>query len=369
MRDARGVHADVAHGPAQHLARARRQGERPDLDGAGREDLHDQPVGHVSQVPHGQGGVLRPLPRLRRRDPLLLGVPRGPGGDRQEPAMSISRRGFLGAAGLSALALASKPALEAMGFEPVPQEPTSATAGTRWAMVVDPRKCLDQGDCTKCIDVCDHAHNIPRFTDPAHEVKWIWKEPFEDAFPFLELEHAPDDLRDQPVMVLCNHCDEPAVRAGVPDAGDVEAQRRHRDDGLAPLHRLPLLHGGVSVRLAQLQLERPAPGDRQPEPGLSDADQGRGGEVHVLRGAARQGRAARVRRGLHGQGARVRQPGRPRERGPHAAARALRRPAQGRAGHASGDLLRGLRGTPCSCSRRQSWAGGATGRGSVACWS
>ena len=45
--------------------------------------------------------------------------------------MSISRRGFLGAAGLSALALASKPALEALGFEAVPQEPTSATVGTR----------------------------------------------------------------------------------------------------------------------------------------------------------------------------------------------------------------------------------------------
>ena len=49
-----------------------------------------------------------------------------------------------------------------------------------------------------------------------------------------------------------------ALRARLPHGGHLEARRRHRDDGLAPLHRLPLLHGGLPVRLAQLQLVGPA---------------------------------------------------------------------------------------------------------------
>jgi molybdopterin-containing oxidoreductase family iron-sulfur binding subunit len=122
--------------------------------------------------------------------------------------MSISRRGFLGVAGLSALALAGKPALEALDWE-IAEEPASPAAGTRWAMVIDPQKCLEAGPCTKCIDACHRAHNVPAKTDDAHEVKWIWKEPFDHAFPSLDPAYLPDALRDKPVMVLCNHCENP----------------------------------------------------------------------------------------------------------------------------------------------------------------
>jgi molybdopterin-containing oxidoreductase family iron-sulfur binding subunit len=123
--------------------------------------------------------------------------------------MSISRRGFLGAAGgLSALALAGKSALQtqepAAGHEAVPP-----AGSTRWALVIDPRGCLEAGDCTKCLDACHKTHNVPAIAEPAHEVKWIWKEPFERAFPSLQTDYLPDDLHAKPVMVLCNHCDNP----------------------------------------------------------------------------------------------------------------------------------------------------------------
>jgi molybdopterin-containing oxidoreductase family iron-sulfur binding subunit len=122
--------------------------------------------------------------------------------------MSISRRGFLGAAGLASLALASKASLDALGFETVSEE-QAVSSGRRWAMIIDPRKCLQAGDCTKCLDACHTSHNVPTIADPAHEVKWIWKEKFEAAFPFLESEHPPEELHGKPVMVLCNHCENP----------------------------------------------------------------------------------------------------------------------------------------------------------------
>lgn len=122
--------------------------------------------------------------------------------------MSITRRGFLGAAGLTTLALASKATLDALGFEAV-SETQAVSSGRRWAMVIDPRKCLSAGDCTKCLEACHAIHNVPSIPDPKHEVKWIWKEKFEAAFPFLESEHPPEELHGKPVMVLCNQCDNP----------------------------------------------------------------------------------------------------------------------------------------------------------------
>ncbi len=144
--------------------------------------------------------------------------------------MSITRRGFLGVAGLSALAAAGKPALVALtqgeraeastrgaAGKPALVAPTQGEraeastlgAATRLAMVIDPRRCLEAGECTKCTEACHRTHNVPAIADRAHEVKWIWKERFEDAFPSLDSTYAPDALRSKPVMVLCNHCDNP----------------------------------------------------------------------------------------------------------------------------------------------------------------
>jgi Fe-S-cluster-containing dehydrogenase component len=113
--------------------------------------------------------------------------------------MSADRRRFLRVAGCAALAAAA-PALGC------------ARAGAtrrRLAMVVDIRKCAAGGGCTDCLRACHRAHNVPEINDPRHEVKWIWKEPFERALSVEEPDVLPADLRGQPVPVLCNHCDNP----------------------------------------------------------------------------------------------------------------------------------------------------------------
>jgi len=76
-------------------------------------------------------------------------------------------------------------------------------------MVIDARKCLKDEGCTDCIAACDKAHNVPHFTERAHEVKWIWKEPFDRAFPDQGSRYTEEAFRDKPVLVFCNHCENP----------------------------------------------------------------------------------------------------------------------------------------------------------------
>ncbi len=123
--------------------------------------------------------------------------------------MSMDRRAFLGAAGLSALAVAGRFSLDRLAAAAQPEAGPAARPATRWGMVIDPLKCLKDRGCTDCIAACDRAHNIPHFADHAHEVKWIWKEPFEDVFPDRDDPYTAAALRGQPVLLFCNHCDNP----------------------------------------------------------------------------------------------------------------------------------------------------------------
>jgi ferredoxin len=59
---------------------------------------------------------------------------------------------------------------------------------------------------------------------------------------------------------------QPALRAGLPDPGDLEASRRHRDDGLAPLHRLPLLHGRLPYGSRSFNWKDPRPAPERDQP-------------------------------------------------------------------------------------------------------
>lgn len=123
--------------------------------------------------------------------------------------MSMDRRTFLGVAGLSALAIAAKSSLVVLAQGGQGEAASGSQPGTRWGMVIDIQKCQKDHGCTDCITACNTAHNVPQFAEPAHQVKWIWKEPFDNAFPDQGNPYTAAAYRDIPIPVLCNHCGEP----------------------------------------------------------------------------------------------------------------------------------------------------------------
>jgi len=122
--------------------------------------------------------------------------------------MGANRRKFIKAAGLAVLGLSVRPSLDALaGEERVASTP--AATSKRYAMVVDPAKCGRAEGCTKCIDACQLAHNVPDFGNAKDEIKWVWKEEYAHAFDEEEEGHAVGGLAEQPILVMCNHCDNP----------------------------------------------------------------------------------------------------------------------------------------------------------------
>jgi len=122
--------------------------------------------------------------------------------------MSMDRRRFLKVAGVGALGLAGLPAsrLFAAG-DPRFTPPAEGLQGKRWAMVVDLTKEAHDDDA---ISACHRIHNVPKLTNPRHEIKWIWNTEFKHAFPGLASEHmAVQYKREHSTLVLCNHCENP----------------------------------------------------------------------------------------------------------------------------------------------------------------
>lgn len=119
--------------------------------------------------------------------------------------MKMTRKQFLQFSGLSLIAVAAR--------KLVGDAVTSATPGNtkpiRWGMAIDLQKCRQKKGCNACIKACHTAHNVPQFADPAHEVKWIWKQPFEDVFPYAQTQYTREANAGHPVLLMCNHCDDP----------------------------------------------------------------------------------------------------------------------------------------------------------------
>jgi len=125
--------------------------------------------------------------------------------------MAVDRRNFIKITGLAALGgAAGKEAMDALAQSEAKFSPMdNALHGKRWAMVVDLKKCQKDNGCKDCIHACHSVHNVPDFGNPKDEIKWIWREPYEKAFPDQENEFVPDELLRAAAPLLCNHCNNP----------------------------------------------------------------------------------------------------------------------------------------------------------------
>ncbi len=93
----------------------------------------------------------------------------------------------------------------------------SDASGTRYGLVIDGRKCRE--GCTICTEECHAVHNVPDIKlpdgseDTKNEIKWIWKEKYNNVFPSKSSQFVSDQLKNKQLPVLCNHCkDAPCVR-------------------------------------------------------------------------------------------------------------------------------------------------------------
>jgi Fe-S-cluster-containing dehydrogenase component len=130
--------------------------------------------------------------------------------------MEADRRTFLKIAGLAAVGLGVKPTFDmAAALNPAAIQQSPAKAGeskvaaatTRWAMIIDLSKCSE--GCEDCAVACHKAHNVPDIGNAKEEVKWLWKEPYENTFPGQGHDFISDKIKEKQTLVLCNHCDNP----------------------------------------------------------------------------------------------------------------------------------------------------------------
>ncbi len=156
--------------------------------------------------------------------------------------MGINRRNFIKLAGITAaVGVGGKKIMgelvdDTTGLPVVDTaQKASPLKAKRWAMVIDLKKCREKQGCTACINACHAVHNVPDLGNPKDEVKWIWKEDFEGAFPSADHKYLEEEIRNSHALVFCNHCDNPPCVRVCP----TQATWRRKADGIVmmDMHR------------------------------------------------------------------------------------------------------------------------------------
>ena len=120
--------------------------------------------------------------------------------------MKITRRQFLKLTGLGLSGFAAGPLVE--GVSAASRSTVTVTAGKRWAMVID-LSSSGEDPWTDCIAACHKIHNVPSFADAKHQVGGSGRARTRSSLPITRSARMRGDLRGRPVLVLCNHCDNP----------------------------------------------------------------------------------------------------------------------------------------------------------------
>jgi len=130
--------------------------------------------------------------------------------------MKIDRRKFLKLAGATGIGLGLSAAdifAPGTAVEASSGHSRVSTAATRLAMIIDISKLKTDEDYQRISDACHRIHNVPVLItekeDPKHEIKWIWPDTYEHAFPEQINEYHPEAFKKKPFPLLCNHCDHP----------------------------------------------------------------------------------------------------------------------------------------------------------------
>jgi Fe-S-cluster-containing dehydrogenase component len=125
--------------------------------------------------------------------------------------MAMDRREFLKIAGLTALlGIGGKTGFEllAPGAVDAALKDVPLAAGKKWGMALD-ALLLDEPVMDACVKACHDHNNVPHIGNPKEEVKWIWKETYDHAFPGQENEYLAESFKEKHFLVLCNHCTNP----------------------------------------------------------------------------------------------------------------------------------------------------------------
>ncbi len=125
--------------------------------------------------------------------------------------MNNSRRSFLKVAGLSVFALSSGVAGLANAAQVAPgryERGANALHAKRWAMVIDTRAFKSAEEYKPIIEACHSFHNVPKIPGK-QEIKWMWLDNYDHAFPDDLSEHQKPSLLQAQFPLLCNHCTNP----------------------------------------------------------------------------------------------------------------------------------------------------------------